>query len=73
MKRKILISINDPARLNCKFGAVDCMLEAKTENRFGVPMCGPCYKKWKALQEPEKDLNDKPEKELNDEFYCGEY
>ena len=64
MDRKILISINDPARLNCKFGAVDCMLEAKTENRFGVPMCNPCYKKWKALR--------KPEKELHDEFYCGE-
>lgn len=64
MKRKILISNDLPIRRRlCKFGAADCMLKARTENRFGVPMCNPCYNKWKASQEPEKDLND--------EFYCG--
>ena len=66
MERKILISINDSVRRLCKFGAVGCKLEARTENRFGVGMCNPCYKKWKALQES-PDIGDK-----DDEFYCGE-
>lgn len=63
------------------------MLEAQTENRFGVPMCNPCYAKWKALSDTkinwdeawlemaEKTRSNKnlPQDDTpDDEFYCGE-
>ena len=85
-KRTILANAL-PQRKNCKFGADGCMLEAKTKNRFDVPMCDPCYAQWKVLVEPKIDWDEawlemvrkkksssiEDDDEPTDEFYCGNY